>query len=156
MAKKYWLMKTEPDVFSIRDLKKRPGKQEHWDGVRNYQARNHMRDGMSVGDKVLFYHSSCSPAGVAGVAEIVKAAYPDPSALDPKSKYHDPKATPDKNPWVMVDVKFVRELPRMVTLEEMKTAPGLESMLVIKRGMRLSIQPVKPEEFEIVLKLAEG
>jgi predicted RNA-binding protein with PUA-like domain len=105
---------------------------------------------------VLFYHSSCSPAGVAGVAEIVKAAYPDPSALDPKSKYHDPKATPEKNPWVMVDVKFVKELPRMVTLEEMKTAPGLESMLVIKRGMRLSVQPVKPEEFEIVLKLAES
>jgi predicted RNA-binding protein with PUA-like domain len=156
MAKKYWLMKTEPDVFSIRDLKSRPGKKEHWDGVRNYQARNHMRDGMTVGDQVLFYHSSCDPAGVAGVAEIVKAAYPDPSALDPKSKYFDAKATPDKNPWVMVDVKFVKELPRLVTLEEMKTAPGLESMLVIKRGMRLSIQPVSPGEFAIVLKLAEA
>lgn len=154
MAKKFWLMKTEPDVFSIRDLKGRPGKKEHWDGVRNYQARNHMRDGMTVGDQVLFYHSSCAPAGVAGVAEIAKAAYPDPSALDPKSKYFDAKATPDKNPWVMVDVKFVKELPRLVTLEEMKTAPGLESMMVIKRGMRLSIQPVSPEEFAIVLKLA--
>ncbi|MDB5051482.1 MAG: hypothetical protein JWO30_4553 [Fibrobacteres bacterium] len=154
MAKKYWLMKTEPDVFSIQDLKARPGKKEHWDGVRNYQARNHMRDGMSVGDEVLFYHSSAASIGVAGVAAIVKAAYPDPSALDPKSKYHDPKATPDKNPWVMVDVKFVREFPRLVTLDEMKTAPGLETMLVTKRGMRLSIQPVKPEEFAIVLKLA--
>jgi predicted RNA-binding protein with PUA-like domain len=156
MAKKYWLMKTEPDVFSIDDLKNRPGKKEHWDGVRNYQARNHMRDGMSVGDKVLFYHSSCDPVGVAGVAEIVKAAYPDPSAHDPKSKYCDPKATPDKNPWVMVDVKFVKKLKRLVTLEEMKTAPGLEKMLVIKRGMRLSIQPVTAEEFEIVLKLSEA
>lgn len=154
MAKKFWLMKTEPDVFSIRDLKGRPGKREHWDGVRNYLARNHMRDGMSMGDQVLFYHSSCTPAGVAGVAEIVKAAYPDPSALDPKSKYFDVKAAPDKNPWVMVDVKFVKEFPRLVTLEEMKTAPGLESMMVIKRGMRLSIQPVSPEEFEIVLKLS--
>jgi predicted RNA-binding protein with PUA-like domain len=155
MTRKHWLMKTEPDVFSIRDLKGRPGKKEHWDGVRNYQARNHMRDGMKVGDQVLFYHSSCTPTGVAGVAEIVKAAYPDPSALDPESKYFDAKATPDRNPWVMVDVKFVKELPRLVTLEEMKTAPGLESMMVIKRGMRLSIQPVSPEEFAIVLKLAE-
>ena len=155
MAKKYWLMKTEPDVFSIRDLKGRPGKKEHWDGVRNYLARNHMRDGMTVGDQVLFYHSSCAPAGVAGVAEIAKAAYPDPSALDPKSRYFDAKATPVKNPWVMVDVKFVKEFPRLVTLEEMKSAPGLESMMVIKRGMRLSIQPVDPEEFAIVLKLAE-
>jgi predicted RNA-binding protein with PUA-like domain len=156
MAKKYWLMKTEPDVFSIRDLKNRPGKKEHWDGVRNYQARNHMRDGMSVGDEVLFYHSSAAAIGVAGVAAVIKAAYPDPSALDPKSKYHDPKATPGKNPWVMVDVKFVREFPRLVTLDEMKTAPGLENMLVTKRGMRLSIQPVRPEEFAIVLKMAES
>jgi predicted RNA-binding protein with PUA-like domain len=156
MAKKYWLMKTEPDVFSITDLKNRPGKKEHWDGVRNYQARNNMRDGMSVGDEVLFYHSSCDPAGVAGIATIAKKAYPDPSALDPKSKYHDPKATPEKNPWVMVDVKFVRQFDRIVTLEEMKSAPGLEKMLVIKRGMRLSVQPVAPEEFEIVLKLAEA
>jgi predicted RNA-binding protein with PUA-like domain len=155
MAKKYWLMKTEPDVFGIQHLRKRPGKKEHWDGVRNYQARNHMRDGMSVGDEVLFYHSSVSPAGVAGLATIVKAAYPDPSALDPKSKYFDARATPDKNPWVMVDVKFLREFPRLVTLDEMKTAPGLEKMLVIKRGMRLSIQPVTPEEFAIVVKLAE-
>lgn len=154
MSKKYWLMKTEPDVFSISDLKSRPGKKEHWDGVRNYLARNHMRDGMTVGDQVLFYHSSCVPAGAAGVAVIAKAAYPDPSALDPASKYFDAKATPDKNPWVMVDVKFVREFPRLVTLEEMKSAPGLESMMVIKRGMRLSIQPVSPEEFAIVLKLA--
>ena len=155
MSKKFWLMKTEPDVFSIRDLKSRPGKKEHWDGVRNYLARNHMRDGMSVGDKVLFYHSNVTPAGIAGLAIIASAARPDPSALDPKSKYHDPKATPMKNPWVMVDVKFDLEFPRLITLDELRSAPGLEGMMVIKRGMRLSIQPVKPEEFEIVLKLAE-
>lgn len=156
MSKKFWLMKTEPDVFSIRDLKNRPGKKEHWDGVRNYQARNHMRDGMSVGDKVLFYHSSVDPVGVAGIATIASAAQPDPTALDPESKYHDPKATPAKNPWVMVEVKFDREFPRLITLDELRSAPGLEDMMVIKRGMRLSIQPVKPEEFEIVLKLAES
>ncbi|MDQ3002078.1 MAG: EVE domain-containing protein [Fibrobacterota bacterium] len=156
MSKKFWLMKTEPEVFSIHDLKSRPGKKEHWDGVRNYLARNHMRDGMSVGDKVLFYHSSVTPAGIAGLATIASAALPDPSALDPKSKYHDPKATPVKNPWVMVDVKFDREFPRLITLDELRSAPGLEGMMVIKRGMRLSIQPVKPEEFEIVLKLAEA
>jgi predicted RNA-binding protein with PUA-like domain len=154
MGKKYWLMKTEPDVFSIKHLKSRPGKQEHWDGVRNYQARNYMRDQMSVGDEVLFYHSSCDPAGVAGIAVISGKAKADPSALDPTSKYYDPKAKPDANPWVMVDVKFRKEFARLVTLAELRAAPGLEKMLVIKKGMRLSIQPVAPEEFEIVLKLA--
>jgi predicted RNA-binding protein with PUA-like domain len=154
MSKQYWLMKTEPDAFSIQDLRKRPGKREGWDGVRNYQSRNYMRDQMKVGDEVLFYHSSVSPTGIVGLAVISRAAHPDELALDPRSKYHDPKATPAKNPWVKVEVEFKREFPRMVTLEEMKTTPGLESMLVIKRGMRLSIQPVKPEEFAIVLNLA--
>lgn len=156
MGRKYWLMKTEPDAFSIRHLKDRPGSVEHWDGVRNYQARNHMRDGMSVGDEVLFYHSSVAPPGVAGLATIAAAAYPDPSALDPRSKYHDPKATPEKNPWVMVDVAFKKEFPRLVTLDEMRSAPGLEKMLVIRKGMRLSIQPVTKEEFAIVVKMAKS
>ncbi len=155
MTKRYWLMKTEPDVFSFQDLQKRPGKKEHWDGVRNYQARNFMRDGMSVGDEVLFYHSSCDPAGIAGTASIAVAAQSDPTALDPKSKYHDRKASPDKNPWVMVDVKFLREFKRFVTLKELRETPGLENMVVIRRGMRLSIQPVQPEEFAIILKLGE-
>lgn len=154
MPKRFWLMKTEPDTFSIRDLKARPGSKEHWDGVRNYQARNHMRDGMNVGDEALFYHSSVPPVGVAGIATIVKAAYPDPTALDPDSKYHDPRATPGKNPWVMVDVKFKKEFPRLVTLEKMRSAPGLENMLVIRKGMRLSIQPVTAGEFAIVVELA--
>jgi len=155
MAKKYWLMKSEPDVFSIRHLKERPGQREHWDGVRNYTSRNHMRDGMSVGDPVLFYHSSSETIGVAGVAEIASQARPDPTALDPKSKYYDPKATPDKNPWVMVDVKFKREFKEVVTLDTLRATPGLEDMLVVRRGIRWSIQPVKPEEFAIVLKLAK-
>lgn len=155
MAKKYWLMKTEPDVFSIRDLRNRPGKREHWDGVRNYLARNHMRDGMKKGDEVLFYHSSCDPAGVAGLAVIAGEARPDPSALDPKSKYFDRRARPDANPWVMVDVGFKQEFTEVLPLARLRTTPGLEGMLVIKRGMRLSIQPVTPEEFAIVLKLAE-
>ena len=151
MAKRYWLMKTEPEEFSIRDLKER--QVEGWNGVRNYTARNHMRDLMPVGDEVLFYHSSVTPAGVAGLAAIAKAAYPDSTALDPESDYHDPKATRDKNPWVMVDVKFKQEFPRLVTLDEMRRAPGLEAMMVHKKGMRLSVQPVTPEEFAIVAKL---
>jgi predicted RNA-binding protein with PUA-like domain len=156
MAKRFWLMKTEPDTFSIRDLRGRPGGRERWDGVRNYQARNHMRDLMSVGDEVLFYHSSCEPAGVAGLAVISGGAIPDPSALDPKSKYHDPKAKPDANPWMMVEVEFKREFPEVVPLSVLRVTPGLESMLVIKRGMRLSIQPVTPGEFAIVAKLAKA
>jgi predicted RNA-binding protein with PUA-like domain len=155
MAKKYWLMKSEPDVFSIRHLKERPGQREHWDGVRNYTSRNHMRDGMSIGDGVLFYHSSSETIGVAGVAEIASEARPDPTALDPKSKYFDPRATPDKNPWVMVEVKFKREFREVVTLDTLRGTPGLEDMLVVRRGIRWSIQPVKPEEFAIVLKLAK-
>ena len=154
MAKRYWLMKTEPEEFSIRDLKER--KVEAWNGVRNYTARNHMRDLMAVGDEVLFYHSSVVPPGVAGIATIARTAYPDPTALDPKSDYHDPKATKDKNPWVMVDVKFKKEFARLVTLDELRGTPGLEDMLVIRKGMRLSVQPVTPAEFAIVAKLGGG
>lgn len=154
MAKRYWLMKTEPEEFSIADLRKR--KVEGWNGVRNYTARNHMRDLMSPGDGVLFYHSSVVPPGVAGLAEIARAAYADATALDPKSDYFDPKATPGKNPWVMVDVRFKREFPRLVTLDELRRTPGLESMLVLKKGMRLSVQPVTPEEFAIVADLGKS
>lgn len=155
-SRKYWLMKTEPEVFSIDDLAARPGKKEHWDGVRNYQARNFMRDEMRKGDRVLFYHSRNEPIGVAGVAEISREASPDPSALDSGSKYYDPKASPDRNPWVMVEVRLVERFPAVVTRQVLAEAPGLESMLVMKRGMRLSIQPVKPEEYEIVIALAQG
>jgi len=154
-SKKYWLMKTEPHAFAIEDLAKRPGKKEHWDGVRNYQARNYMRDQMQKGDEVFFYHSSCTPAGIVGITTIDKSGYDDPSALDPHSKYHDPKATPQKNPWVMVDVKLKVKFKRMITLESLRKVPGLENMVLLKRGSRLSIQPVSAEEFAIILKLAE-
>jgi predicted RNA-binding protein with PUA-like domain len=156
MGKKQWLMKTEPDTFSIQDLQSRPGQREHWEGVRNYQARNYMRDLMAIGDDVLFYHSSCTPAGIVGLATIVASGYPDPTALDPRSKYHDPKATPEKNPWVMVDIKFVRKFSTMLTLDALRKIPGLESMLVLKRGMRLSIQPVTREEFGILMKVVNN
>jgi predicted RNA-binding protein with PUA-like domain len=156
MAKRYWLMKTEPETFSIQDLQKRPHQTEPWDGVRNYQARNYMRDDMRVGDEVLFYHSSCTPAGIVGIAVIDKAASQDPGALNPHSKYYDAKATPDKNPWVLVHVRFKKEFKPMVTLQELHQVPGLEKMLVIKKGMRLSIQPVTSEEFAIIQKLAKG
>lgn len=156
MAKKFWLMKTEPDVFSIQDLKKRPKQTENWDGVRNYTSRNTMRDSMSPGDEVLIYHSSCENIGVAGLAEIAGKALPDPGALDPKTDYFDPKAKPDANPWVMIPVKFKQEFGRVVPLSELKTAPGLENMMVVQRGARLSIQPVTPEEFAIVVKLAKA
>lgn len=155
MPKKYWLMKTEPDAFSIEDLKSRPKGIEHWDGVRNYLARNHMRDSMSPGDEVLIYHSSCDTIGVAGLAEIAGKAIPDPAALDPKAKYFDPKAKPDSNPWVMVPVRFKKQFRQVLPLADLKQAPGLEKMMVVQRGARLSIQPVTSEEFAIVLKLAK-
>ncbi|HLP43614.1 MAG TPA: EVE domain-containing protein [Fibrobacteria bacterium] len=146
-------MKSEPDEFSIRDLKARPGGIGRWDGVRNYQSRNFMRDGMSPGDGVLFYHSSCDPAGVAGLAEVAGPAVEDPSALDPDSDYHDPRAKPGANPWVMVPVRFTKEFSRLIPLSELRATPGLEAMMVLKRGTRLSIQPVTPEEFDIIVKL---
>jgi predicted RNA-binding protein with PUA-like domain len=151
MAKQYWLMKTEPETFSIDDLKSRPDQTESWDGVRNYQARNSMRDLMRIGDGVLFYHSSTLPPGVAGEAVIASGPLPDPTALDAKSLYFDPKATPMKNPWVMVRVRFVRKFKSLVTLQSLRETPGLEEMQLLRRGMRLSIQPVTPEEYRIVI-----
>jgi predicted RNA-binding protein with PUA-like domain len=153
MAKRCWLMKSEPSVFSIDDLAK--VKRTSWDGVRNYQARNLLRDDVKVGDDVLFYHSSADPAGVAGLARIARAAYPDPTQFDAKSEYHDPKATRDAPPWVVVDVEFVRKLPRVVTLAELKANPALKDMVVTRRGSRLSVQPVTPAEFAAVLAMAK-
>jgi predicted RNA-binding protein with PUA-like domain len=153
MAKRYWLMKSEPSVFSIDDLAR--AKKTAWEGVRNYVARNHLREAQ-VGDEVLFYHSSADPTGVAGVAKVVKAAYPDPSQFDPKSDYHDPASKKDDPRWSVVDVAFVRKLPRVVTLEEIKAAPALKEMVVVKKGSRHSVQPVTPQEFAAVLAMAEG
>lgn len=149
-------MKTEPETFSIDDLQNRPEKTEGWDGVRNYQARNFMRDSMRLGDGVLFYHSSTKAVGVAGEAAVASAALPDLTALNPKSPYFDAKATPDKNPWVMVKVRFVRKFASIVPLELLRRTPGLEDMQLLRKGMRLSIQPVSPEEFKIVMALSKA
>ncbi|NRA25776.1 MAG: EVE domain-containing protein [Opitutales bacterium] len=150
----YWLMKSEPDVFSIDDLAACPEQTEPWDGVRNYQARNFMRDSMQIGDRVLFYHSRCKPPGVVGIAEIVSAAYPDPLAFDKKSNYYDPKSDPNNPRWLMVDVKFVQKFNTPVALDTLKVTPELDGMLVIKRGQRLSIQPVEASHYKKVLELA--
>ncbi|MDP0501603.1 MAG: EVE domain-containing protein [Verrucomicrobiota bacterium JB022] len=148
-------MKSEPDVFSLDDLKAKPGGKSGWDGVRNYQARNFMRDEMKQGDRVLFYHSSTQPPGVAGLAEIVsKEAYPDPSQFDAKSDYHDPKATQEKPRWMQVDVAYRAHLPEFVTLEQIKADEELKEMLVAQRGQRLSIQPVEPAHFQRICEMA--
>ncbi|HEY8877973.1 MAG TPA: EVE domain-containing protein [Roseateles sp.] len=145
----YWLMKSEPDEASILDLQ-RAGTLP-WTGVRNYQARNFMRDDMQLGDGVLFYHSSCPEPGIAGLAEVCSAAYPDATQFDPKSPYHDPKSKPEAPRWVHVDVRW-RETTRLLSLKEMREAPELASMRVLERGSRLSITPVTPEEWQAVLK----
>lgn len=147
----YWLMKSEPDTFSFQDLKDRPKQREPWDGVRNYQARNFMRDGMKVGDLVLFYHSNTKPPGVVGVAEIVSEAYPDPTAFDKKSKYFDPKSKVESPRWVLVDVAFKKDLKSMVSLDMMKLMPELEDMKVLQKGNRLSITPVQEPEFKAIV-----
>lgn len=151
-AKRYWLMKCEPDCYSIDDLKR--DKQTTWEGVRNYQARNFIRDDMKVGDEVLFYHSSCEPPGVAGLAKICKAPYPDDTAWDPKNMYFDPKSTPAEPIWMRVDVAFVRKFKDLIGLDRLKANEKLIGMLVTARGSRLSIQPVSPEHFAEVVKMA--
>jgi predicted RNA-binding protein with PUA-like domain len=149
----YWLMKSEPDTFSIDDLRERPNGTEHWDGVRNYQARNMMRDQMKMGDKVFFYHSSCPQPGIAGIAEIVAEAYPDDSAQNPESRYFDPKASPDEPRWYMVDVRFERKLKRVITLADLKAEPALAEMKLVQKGSRLSIMPVTAEEWRQILAM---
>jgi len=151
--KRYWLMKSEPGTYSIEDLK-RDGK-TCWDGVRNYQARNLMRDEMQVGDGVLFYHSREKPMGVYGIAEIVREAYPDDSAFDPQDKHYDPKSDPANPTWMMVDIGYVGMLETPVTLDMLKQTPGLEKMMVIQRGSRLSVQPVSKKEWDIVLGMSQ-
>lgn len=144
-------MKSEPDVFSIDHLKKRG--QAEWDGVRNFQARNFMKNDMKVNDFVLFYHSNANPPGVAGLARVCKSAVPDYTSWDPKSEYFDPRSKPEKPLWFMVHVEYVEKAPRFVPLDELKATPLLEDMMVIRRGMRLSIQPVKSAHFQEVLRL---
>jgi predicted RNA-binding protein with PUA-like domain len=148
---KYWLMKSEPDTFSIDDLKRK--KREAWDGVRNYQARNFMRDDMRVGDGVFFYHSNCAEPGIAGLAEVASDAYPDPSQFDPKSKYFDAASSRDNPRWMLVDVKFVKKLKRVITLDELKNHPKLEGMTLLRKGNRLSVMPVDATEWKYILGL---
>ena len=148
----YWLMKSEPDVFSFEDLKSRPAQTEPWDGVRNYQARNFMRDDMKVGDLILFYHSNTNPPGVAGIAKVASEPYPDPTAFDEASKYYDAKSNAEKPRWILVDVQFHADLIRPVSLEEMKGMPELAEMRVLQRGNRLSITPVSASEFKAITR----
>ena len=147
----YWLMKSEPDVFSFEDLKKK--KSEPWTGVRNYQARNYMRDEMKVGDGIFFYHSSCEVPGIAGIAQVASAPYPDPTQFDKKSEYFDPKATKENPRWFLVDVRFDRDPRRYLALEELRSIKELSGMRLLQKGNRLSILPVSPSEAGKILKI---
>lgn len=153
MSKKYWLMKTEPDEFSIDDLESAINQTTSWFGVRNYQARNYMRDDMRCKDLALFYHSSCKVVGVAGVVEIIKEAYDDLSAQDPKSDYFDSKASKDKPTWLTVDVKLVKKFNRIITLQEIRENKKLAKMRLLQKGNRLSVFPIEFSEFDIICKM---
>lgn len=148
---RFWLLKSEPSVYSISDLAE--DLRTDWTGVRNYQARNFLRDDLRRGDLVLFYHSNANPSGVAGIARVVREGYPDPTAQDPSNAYHDPKATPDDPRWYMVDIAFVAKLPRLISLAELKANPALAGMELLGKS-RLSVQPVSRDHFEYIVSLA--
>ena len=152
---KYWLVKSEPDCFSIADLAKAKRQTTFWDGVRNCQARNFLRDEMRCGDQVFFYHSSCDEPAVMGLCEVVKEAYPDHTAFDPNSDHFDPKSKQADPTWMMVDLKLVRQFPEPLTLEKLKGVAGLKEMELLRRGSRLSVQPVTRSQFDLILKLAK-
>ena len=154
--KKYWLFKSEPTAYSFSDLLGEPDRTAEWDGVRNYQVRNLMRDEMKAGDGVLFYHSSATPMAVIGTATIVKEAYPDSTAWDSTDRHFDAKSTPDNPVWLMVDIQADQEFNRPVTLQEIKAHPRLQAMMVARKGMRLSITPVMKDEWDEVVALGEG
>ncbi len=152
MAKKkrYWLFKSEPDVYSLADLKR--DKKTYWEGVRNYQARNLLRDEVQVGDGVLYYHSRMKPMEIAGTATVLKAGYPDPEQFNPESRYHDDKSDADNPRWYVVDIGFEEEFAQPVTRDELREMPELADMMVLRRGARLSIQPVTPAEWKAIVK----
>lgn len=149
----YWLMKSEPEAFSIDDLRERPQQTEHWDGVRNYQARNMMRDDMKIGDQVFFYHSNCDEPGIVGIAQVIRESYPDFTAFDPEDKHFDPKSNPDNPTWFMIDVKFVKKLSRTISLRELKLKSELADLALLRRGNRLSIMPVTAQQWDFILGL---
>lgn len=152
---RYWLIKSEPDAFSINDLKNAPGKTEHWDGVRNYQARNYMRDDMRKGDLIFFYHSNCKTPGIVGIAEVAsKAAYPDHTAFDPNDHHFDAKSDPENPRWMMVDVRYKRKTKRLISLTELKQHEDrLQNFALIRRGNRLSVMPVEKAHWDFILEL---
>ena len=147
----YWLFKTEPSTYSWEDLKQQPNRTDYWDGIRNYQARNFLRDKVKKSDLVLFYHSVKQPQVIMGIAKVVREAYPDSTALDPESRYYDPKSDPENPSWVMVDVQAMAEFEPPILREELKQIPGLENMMLLRKGSRLSIQPVSEKEWQIIL-----
>ncbi len=151
----HWLMKSEPDSFGIEHLMKMPKKTEHWDGVRNYQVRNMMRDQMKKGDLVFFYHSNCAEPGIVGIAQVVREGYPDHTAFDPDAKYHDPKSDPDNPRWYMVDIRHKRKLKRTISLRELKQYADAElaDFALLRKGNRLSIMPVSEDHWEFILGL---
>ena len=151
---RYWLMKSEPGCFSLDDLERSPGGTAAWDGVRNFQARNLLRDEIKAGDGVLFYHSSCAEPAIVGLAEVVRGGYPDHTALDPRSAHYDPRATPARPIWYMVDVRFRGRLSRPLTRADLREHPELCDMLVLQRGSRLSVQPVNSDQWQAVLAWA--
>ncbi len=151
---KYWLIKSEPACFSITDLQNSPNQTEPWDGVRNYQARNFMRE-MCIGDEVFFYHSNTNPPGIVGIAKVVATAYPDPTQFDPDADHYDPKSTPDNPRWDLVDVQFQAEFKEKISLTTLKTLPALQEMALVQKGNRLSVMPVRAEEWQAILELAQ-
>lgn len=147
---KYWLMKSEPSCFSIDDLRSAPQQTTHWDGVRNYQARNFIRDQISIGDQVFFYHSNCNPPGIIGIAEVISDPYPDFTALDPNSEHPDPQSTPANPRWYMVDIRFKEKFKALISLETLKRYPQLQNMPLVRKGNRLSVLPVSQEEWQFI------
>ncbi len=149
----YWLLKSEPSTFSIDDLRRAEDGRDHWDGVRNYQARNFIRD-MAVGDLAFFYHSNCPQPGIVGIVEICRAAYPDFTAFDPQSPYYDPKSSPEQPRWYMMDVRYRQTFPRLIGLAELKQHEALQALPLVRRGNRLSIMPVGEAEWHYIMSLA--
>lgn len=155
MSKKYWLVKSEPEVFSIINLQNQKDQTTHWDGVRNYQARNYLRDEMKMGDRVLFYHSNAEPLAIVGVCEVVKEGYPDFTAFDPKDNHFDPKSKKENPTWYMVDLKLNEIFKYAITLEQIKSNKKLQDMKLIQRGNRLSVMPITKDEFKEIIRMSK-